>query len=177
LGPPETAGIWRSLARDWRTQASPPVKNAGVIEGLFALGGVALGWLCGAATQIWRDRGQARIALTLVHNELLGNIAQIDLAQRMGIDEHGTIQLSHWYRRWRLSRRAWDQHGPIVLGKLDDRAAFAVQGAYHALDAAELLNDASREAVIAVRDVKLSDPPTPTLQAVSKPQTQRAARG
>jgi hypothetical protein len=50
------------------------------MEVLIAIGLIVLGWGLGVGTQIWRDRRQARIALMLIHNELLGSIAQLDLA-------------------------------------------------------------------------------------------------
>jgi hypothetical protein len=116
------------------------------MEALIALGGVALGWGLAAGTQIWRDRRQARIALNLVHNELLGNIARLDLARRGGDDDEPPSP-SHWYKRWKLSRTAWDQHGGAAMQLLDKEAAMCVQDAYHALDAAELLFEEARDAV------------------------------
>lgn len=62
---------------------------------LIAFGGVVLGWVLGAGTQLLRDRRQAQIALMLIHNELIGNIAQLDLAQTQGIEDEG-VYLSHW---------------------------------------------------------------------------------
>ena len=144
------------------------------MEGLFALGGVALGWLLGVGTQIWRDRRQERIALSLLHNEVLGNIAQLDLARRMGVDASGTIQLSHWERRWRLSRQAWDRHGATAMGALDDDAIAAVQDSHHALDAAELLLEEGREAVIAVRELELTT--GDNAAAVDRVETEDAGR-
>lgn len=124
---------------------------------LIAFGGVVLGWVLGAGTQLLRDRRQAQIALMLIHNELIGNIAQLDLAQTQGIEDEG-VYLSHWSRRWRLSRSAWDQQGAMALTRLDADAALKVQDAYHALDPAELLLEAAREGVIAVRGADLSAP-------------------
>jgi hypothetical protein len=135
------------------------------MEGLLVLAGVVLGWLLGVGTQLWRDRRQARIALTLVHNELLGNIAQLDLAHRTGIEEDGTLRPSHWYKRWRLSRTAWEQHGAVALSGLGEDGIWALQEAYHALDAAELLLEEAREGVIAVREVDLSAPENAALAA------------
>jgi hypothetical protein len=125
---------------------------------LIAFGGVVLGWVLGAATQLLRDRRQAQIALMLIHNELIGNIAQLDLAQNAGVDEDDRVHLSHWARRWRLSRSAWDQQGAMALTRLDADAAWKVQDAYHALDAAELLLEAAREGVIALRGADLPAP-------------------
>jgi hypothetical protein len=125
---------------------------------LIAFGGVVLGWILGAGTQYLRDRRQAQIALMLINNELIGNIAQLDLAQNAGIDEDGRVHLSHWARQWRLARNAWDQQGGTALTLLGGDAARKVQNAYHALDAAELLLEAAREGVIALRGADLSAP-------------------
>jgi hypothetical protein len=129
------------------------------MEALTAFGGIALGWVLGAGTQIWRDRRQARIALTLVHNELLGIIAQLDLAMRTGANAK-PLRTSHWYKRWKLSRTAWEQQGAVAMLDLDGDEAWEIHNAYHALDAAELLFEETREAVIALGEAvgNLGDP-------------------
>jgi hypothetical protein len=124
---------------------------------LIALGGVLLGWALAAGTQILRDRRQAQLALMLVHNELLGNTAQLDLAQRPD-PEGEDLRLSRWMRRWRLSRAVWDQQGAMALSLLDADAVRKVQDAYHALDAAEIALEEAREGVIAVKGIDLSAP-------------------
>lgn len=115
----------------------------------IALGGVVLGWVLGAGTQWWRDRRQATIALTLIHNELLGNIAQLDLALTSGAGVTPP-QPSHWYKRWKLSRTAWEQQGGVAMLLLNGEDAWKVHAAYHALDAGELLFEETREAVVAL---------------------------
>jgi hypothetical protein len=124
---------------------------------LIAFGGVALGWVLAAGTQLLRDRRQAEIALMLVNSELIGNIAQLDLARRPSGDE-GEVHLSHWYKRWKLSRAAYDQQGALALMRLDAEGVAKVQDGYHALDAAELLLEEAREGVTAVRGADLSAP-------------------
>lgn len=118
-----------------------------------------LGWLLGAGTQFLRDRRQAQIALMLVGNELIGNIAQLDLAQRLGADDHG-VHTSHWLRRWRLSRTAYDQQGAMAFTLLDAEDIAKLQDAYHALDAAELLLEAAREGVIELHGTDPRQPRT-----------------
>jgi hypothetical protein len=124
------------------------------LEALIAFGGVVLGWLLGAGTQIVRDRRQAAIALALVQNELLGNVAQLELALEWGVEEEG-VRPTSWLKRWKLSRMAWEQHGPAAMTLLDAADAWKVHQAYHALDAAELLFDEAREAVAELKQVDL----------------------
>ena len=112
------------------------------MEALIAFGGVVLGWLLGAGTQIVRDRRQAAIALALVQNELLGNVAQLELALEWGVEEEG-VRPTSWLKRWKLSRMAWEQHGPAAMTLLD---------------AAELLFDEAREAVAEIKQVDLVAP-------------------
>lgn len=119
------------------------------MDALIGLSGVVLGWGLGAGTQIWRDRRQAKIALTLIHNEILGNIAQLDLALTSGADG-APPRPSHWYKRWKLSRTAWEQQGAVGMVLLDGNDAWKIHGAYHALDAADLLFDEAREGVVAL---------------------------
>lgn len=129
------------------------------MEAFIALSGVVLGWILGTATQALRDRRSARIALMLIHNELLGDIAQLDLAASEG-DAEAVPAPSHWYRRWKLSRAAWDQQGSIAMLRLEGDDAWKVYEAYHALDASQLLLDGTREGVVALGEAvgNLADP-------------------
>ena len=127
----------------WRVPYDPDV------EALVAFGGILLGWGLGAGTQMLRDRRQTRVALALIHNELLGTIAQLDLAAQADAPGLG-LRPARWYKRWKLARTAWDQHGAVAMLSLDADDATKVHAAYHALDAAELLFEEAREAVIAL---------------------------
>ena len=128
------------------------------MEVVIAFGGIVLGWILGAATEMWRESKRARIALMIIHNELLGNMAQLDLALRADVDE--PPQPSRWYKRWKLTRTAWEQQGALAMLRLDGEDAWTVHGAYHALDASELLFDEAREGVVALGQAvgNLGDP-------------------
>lgn len=119
------------------------------MEALFAFGGIVLGWVLGAGTQLWRDHRHARIALTLIHNEIVGNIAQLELARNEDADLEPR-RPSHWYKRWKLSHTAWNQQGAIAMLRLDGNDAWTVHEAYHALDAADVLLQQAREGIIAL---------------------------
>jgi hypothetical protein len=127
------------------------------MEALLVAFGVVLGWVLAEGTQLLRDRREAHMALVLVHNELLGNIAQLDLARRTSTDEEQP-ELRRWFKRWRLSRAAYDRQGALALTRLDADGVAILQDAYHALDAAGLLLDEAREGVIAAGGLDLSAP-------------------
>ena len=98
--PPPFSGIVPALADVLVKLAQPLLSPRSRPRAPRSSGAVPLE-LC---RQVLRDRRQATIALALVQNELLGNVAQLELTLEWGAEEEG-VRPSSWLKRWNARAR------------------------------------------------------------------------
>lgn len=108
--------------------------DAGVVTGLFTLGGVVAGGALTGAIEGRRDsrrsQAEARAAARLVQDEARGNHAAITLVQDMKAEHDQFEDLRDSIQRGYIANAMWSEHRGVLARELGDDEWEAVQDAY-----------------------------------------------